>query len=107
MASRGFASPPDQSLSQRGSTAERSVVSVSMVLGVLGWMNHEGFGQANRVAHLAGPDLSAGGNGTGHAKRHPVRVRHTRAFGGRASAGSSPPAVGEAAQVTRSRSTSP
>src|ERR1039458_4873232 len=33
MASRGLASPPDQSLSQRTSTAERSVVSVSMVLG--------------------------------------------------------------------------
>src|ERR1017187_6053541 len=30
MASRGLASPPDQSLSQRASTAERSVVSVSM-----------------------------------------------------------------------------
>jgi hypothetical protein len=30
-ASRGLASPPDQSLSQRASTAERSVVSVSIV----------------------------------------------------------------------------
>src|SRR6202043_535612 len=33
MASRGLASPPDQSLSQRASTAERSAVSVSIVLG--------------------------------------------------------------------------
>ena len=31
MASRGLASPPDQSLSHRASTAERSVASVSIV----------------------------------------------------------------------------
>src|ERR1035441_890783 len=46
MASRGLASPPDQSLSQRASTAERSVVSVSMVL------CSERFGEVEKVANF-------------------------------------------------------
>src|SRR2546422_8329661 len=43
MASRGLASPPDQSLSQRASTEERSVVSVSMGL------DSERFGEVENV----------------------------------------------------------
>src|SRR5690242_14337718 len=44
MASRGLASPPDQSLSQRASTAERSVVLVSIDLG------GERLGEVEKVA---------------------------------------------------------
>src|SRR5260370_34085002 len=49
MASRGLASPPDQSLSQRASTAERSVVSVSMV-----YLGGERLGEVEKVTDFLG-----------------------------------------------------